>query len=111
MSSKKLWKSYPTPPIKPTKPIKPINKLRHAINHPLLAVRQFSKSLCCFVQSRNLRLAGSNDIVAWLGGDVDAGVPVDGHVLDELEGIHVGLVVFWEVGGHLQWRVEGYVQT
>lgn len=31
-------------------------------------------------------------------------------VMDELEGVWLGLVVFWQVGGYLDWVVEYYIQ-
>ena len=56
-------------------------------------------------------MARSDDIVSGLGHDVDRRVPVHRHVLDKLEGVHVGLVVLGEVGGHLQGGVEGDVKS
>ena len=51
-------------------------------------------------------LAGSHDISAWLSLQVAGVVPIHRHVLDELEGIHVFLVVLYHVGCHLQRAVH-----
>ena len=57
-----------------------------------------------------LGLAGYHEVVAGLGQEVLGALPVDGYVLDELEGIHALLIVLGEVGRHLQGRVEGDIE-
>ena len=54
--------------------------------------------------------AGDGDVFARFGFEVAAFVPVDGHILNELEGVHEALVVFRYVGCHLQGAVHGDVQ-
>ena len=48
-----------------------------------------------------LGLAGYGDVVGRLSLQVDALVPVAGHVADELEGVVPPLVVLGQVGSHL----------
>ena len=57
-----------------------------------------------------LGFAGGEDIFAGFGGQIEALVPVEGHILDELEGIGAGLIVFDHVSGHLQGAVERDVE-
>ena len=60
--------------------------------------------------TRALGLAGSHDVTSRLGGNVAGVVPVDSHILDELEGIHVLLVVLNHVGSHLQRTVHRHIE-
>ena len=55
-------------------------------------------------------LTGSRDVLAGLGFEVAAVVPVDGNVADKLKGVHVFLIVFYHVGSHLQRTVHRDVQ-
>ena len=59
---------------------------------------------------RTLGLARCHDVFHWLGFEVEASVPVAGYILDELERIHEALVVFGEIGGHLQRAVKRHVE-
>ena len=52
-----------------------------------------------------------HDVITRLGFKIQSFIPVDCHVLDELEGIHVLCVMLREVGGHLQGRVEGHIKA
>ena len=56
-------------------------------------------------------MARRHDIGTWFGFEIQALVPVHGHVLDELESVHERLVMLGEVGGHLQGRIEGDVKS
>ena len=80
-------------------------------NHPSFAVSQRTDTFGCLVQCRNLRVTGGHDVIPRFCHNVDAGVPINGHILDELEGVHIGLVMLREVGCHLQRRVEGNVKS
>ena len=68
---------------------------RHVAHIPVVAV---------------LGLAGDGDVFHGLGLEIEALVPVDGNILDKLEGVAVFLVVLGHVGGHLQRAVEGDVE-
>ena len=76
-----------------------------------LGVGEEGEALGGFVEGGDFGLAGGDDVVAGFGVEVDAGVPVDGDVFDELEGVEVGLVMLGEVGGHLEGGVEGDVES
>ena len=58
----------------------------------------------------HLGLTGDHDVVSRLGQQVPALFPVNGHILDELERVHVLLVVLGNISGHLQWRVHRHIQ-
>ena len=53
-----------------------------------------------------LRAAGNDQHVSRLGGQVARLVPVDGHILDELECVHERGIVLRRIGSHLQRRVH-----
>ena len=57
-----------------------------------------------------LRLACHGDVVAGLSLQVLTVVPVAGHILDKLEGIHEFRIVLGQVGSHLQRTVHRQVK-
>ena len=59
---------------------------------------------------RAFGLASYGDVVGRFSFQIDALVPVAGHVADKLESIVKTLVVFGQVGSHLQGRVHGQVE-
>ena len=56
------------------------------------------------------RLAGGHNVAAGLCLNVAAVVPVHSHVFDKLEGVHVLLVVLYQVGGHLERTIHRDVE-
>lgn len=56
-----------------------------------------------------LVLTGHDDKFSGLGVEIFALVPVNGHILDKLKGIHLLGIVLRKVGGHLEGRVHGQV--
>ena len=58
-----------------------------------------------------LGLTCCHDIAAWLSLQVFGIIPVDSHILDELEGIHVLLVVVDHICCHLKWAVHCNIES
>ena len=77
----------------------------------------FQRALLLVGNSANKPILGTflfascQDVLTGLGSEVTALVPINSYVFDELEGIHIHLVVLGEVGRHLQGRVEGNVRA
>ncbi len=61
--------------------------------------------------ARILGLARHGDVLAGLSFEITALGPVEGHLLDEPESIGETLVVLREVGGHLQGRRHGHINS
>ena len=57
-----------------------------------------------------LVLAGDGDTFTRLCLQVDRLLPVDGYILDKLERIHAGRIVFYHVGSHLQRTVQHQIK-
>ena len=55
---------------------------------------------------RALGLAGHGDVAPRLSLQIFGVIPVHGHVFDELEGVHEALIIFGQVGRHLQRAVH-----
>ena len=55
-------------------------------------------------------LAGSHNVLAWFSFKVEALVPITGNILNELEGIHLFLIVLNDVCSHLKRTVERNVK-
>ena len=58
-----------------------------------------------------LSLASHSDVLARLGIDIPAVVPVESHVADELEGIHILFIVLRQVGCHLQRAAHNHIES
>ena len=57
-----------------------------------------------------LVFAGDGHVFSRFGFQVNALLPVYGHVLDELEGIHEAFVVFGDICRHLERAIHGDIQ-
>ena len=56
------------------------------------------------------RLSCHGDVACGLGFEIDALFPVARHAADELEGVGIFLVVFGQVGCHLEWAVHRQIE-
>ena len=59
---------------------------------------------------RAFGLTGNCDIVAWFCLKIAAFIPIHSHILDELESIHVGLIVLGYISSHLEGTVHRHIQ-
>ena len=79
-----------------------IDETCDAVHRPFLSVGQRSDSFSGLVEGGQFGMACRDDIGAGFGIQIDAPVPVDCHVLYELEGVHESFVVLGQVGRHLE---------